>query len=106
MFKIFKKTVLAGLGLQTRANEVFEGWIKEGERNQRKETVWIKDLIARLEKDAGSVDQKIGELYHKALSLIDLPSREELNRLSKKVDDLMARFEHTQRVQSPPERRG
>lgn len=100
MFKVLKKVVLAGLGFQARANEVVEAWIKEGERNQRKEAKWVKDLMARLEKDAESIDQKMGDLYKKALSLIDLPSRDELNRLSKKVDDLVSRFEQGPRAKS------
>lgn len=98
MFKLLKKVVLAGLGLQARANEMVDDWIKEGERNQRKEAKWVKDLMDRLEKDTASFDQKANDLYKKALSLIDLPSREEINRLSKKVDDLISRFEQTQRV--------
>jgi polyhydroxyalkanoate synthesis regulator phasin len=101
MFKIFKKAILAGLGFQALANETVQAWIKEGERNQRKEAVWVKELMARLEKDTESADQKIKELYKKACSLVNLPSREELDRLSKKVDDLVARYEHTQRAQSP-----
>ncbi len=98
MFDFLKKVVLAGLGLQARANEMVDDWIKEGERNQRKEAKWVKDLMDRLEKDTASFDQKAKDLYKKALSLIDLPSREEMNRLSKKVDDLISRFEQTQRV--------
>ena len=98
MFNLVKKVVLAGLGLQARANEIVEEWIKEGERNQRKEAKWVKDLMARLEKDVEPVDQKIGDLYKKALSLIDLPSREELNRLSKKVDEVISRFEQAQKA--------
>ncbi len=98
MFKLLKKVVLAGLGLQARANEMVDDWIKEGERNQRKEAKWVKDLMDRLEKDTASFDQKANDLYKKALSLIDLPSREEINRLSKKVDDLISRFEQTQRA--------
>jgi len=98
MFELLKKVVLAGLGLQARANEIVDDWIKEGERNQRKEAKWVKDLMARLENDAASFDQKAHDLYKKALSLVDLPSREEMNRLSKKMDDLISRFEQTQRA--------
>jgi polyhydroxyalkanoate synthesis regulator phasin len=98
MFKFLKKAVLAGLGLQARVNEIVEDWVKEGERNQRKEAKWVKDLMAQLEKDAASFDQKANDLYKKVLSLIDLPSREEMSKLSKKVDDLISRFEHTQRA--------
>lgn len=98
MFKFSKKMVLAGLGLQARINEIVEDWVKEGERNQRKEAKWVKDLMARLEKDVASFDQKAHDLYKKALSLVDLPSREEMNRLSKKVDDLISRLEQTQRA--------
>ena len=98
MFNLFKKMVLAGLGLQARANEIVEEWVKEGERNQRKEAKWVKNLLARLEKDAVSFDQKIGEVCKKATSLIDLPSKEELNRLAKRVDDLISRFEQAQRA--------
>ncbi|GEM_PF-1905484 len=98
MFKFSKKMVLAGLGLQARINEIVEDWVKEGERNQRKEAKWVKDLMARLEKDTASFDQKANDLYKKALSLINLPSREEMNRLSKKVDDLISRFEQAQRA--------
>ena len=98
MYKLFKKLALAGLGLQARANEILEEWVKEGERNQRKEAKWVKDLLARLEKDAISLDQKIGNVCKKAVSLIDLPSREELNRLAKRVDDLISRFEQAQRA--------
>jgi polyhydroxyalkanoate synthesis regulator phasin len=98
MFELLKKTVLAGLGLQACANEIVDGWIKEGERSQRKEAKWVKDLMARLEKDAASFDQKASDLYKKALSLVDLPTRDEINRLSKKVDDLITRFDQAQRV--------
>jgi polyhydroxyalkanoate synthesis regulator phasin len=98
MFKLFKKVVLAGLGLQARANEVVNDWIKEGERNQSKEARWVKGLMDRLETEAASFDQKANDLYKKALSLVNLPSREEMNRLSKKVDDFISRFEQTQRA--------
>jgi polyhydroxyalkanoate synthesis regulator phasin len=98
MFNLFKKVVLAGLGLQAQINERLDHWVKEGECNQRKEAKWVKDMLDRLERDTASFDQKANDLYKKALSLIDLPSREEMNRLSRKVDDLISRFEQTPRA--------
>jgi polyhydroxyalkanoate synthesis regulator phasin len=96
MFRIVKKITLAGLGLQARANEIVDEWVKEGERNQRKEAKWVKDVLARLEKDTVSLDEKLSKACKKTLSVIDLASREELTRLSKKVDDLISHLEQTQ----------
>lgn len=98
MFGILKKAVLAGLGLQARANEIVDEWIEKGKGNQRKEAVKIKTFLDRLEQDAQSLERTAGELCGKVLSFADLASREEMNKLSKKVDDLSNRFERTQKA--------
>lgn len=101
MFKILRKAAMVGLGLQARANQVIDEWVKEGEHNQRKEAKWVKDLLDRLEREAEPLDEKLNQVYKKALSLFDIPTREDFNRLSKKVDELLSRLE-----QAPGTKRG
>lgn len=95
MFDLFKRIVLAGLGLQARANQIVDEWVQEGQRNQRREAKWVRDILGRLEKDTAALDRKVGQVIGKVTSLVDMPSREELNQLSRKVDDLVSRFERT-----------
>ncbi len=93
MFDLFKKAVLAGLGLQARANQVVEEWVQEGERSQRKEAKWARDMLGRLEKDSATLDRKFGEVVGRLTSLIDVPTRDELAELSRKVDEIVSRMD-------------
>ncbi len=92
MVEGFVKLLYAGLGAismtRQRAEEIFEDLVARGEAEKEHRSKFVQDLVDTAEKTRGDVKEFVAEQVQKAVAGMNLPTREDLARLEKKLDEL------------------
>ncbi len=92
IFDVVRKALLAGIGVQEKVKELVDELIKKGELSEAEGAKLVKEWTERAEKSTEGLRQSITELVNSTLERLKLPSREEIERLEKKVDMLAERL--------------
>lgn len=92
MFDLFKKGVLMGLGAVTitkeKAEQIVDELVKKGELAKDKRPQAVQDLLKKVEEQEKALFDKITAEVNKALAKLDIPTKEDLKKLEKKIDEL------------------
>ncbi|MDA8168316.1 MAG: phasin family protein [Nitrospiraceae bacterium] len=86
-----RKALLAGVGIQERIRESIDDLVKKGELSQTQGAKIVKDWTEAAEKSTAEVNKTISELLEKALQKMNLPARDDVETLSKRVQSLSIR---------------
>jgi poly(hydroxyalkanoate) granule-associated protein len=92
IFDVVRKALLAGIGVQEKVKELVDELIKKGELSEAEGAKLVKEWTEKAEKSTEGLRQSITELINSTLERLKLPSREEIERLEKKVDMLAERL--------------
>jgi poly(hydroxyalkanoate) granule-associated protein len=92
IFDVVRKALLAGIGVQEKVKELVDELIKKGELSEAEGAKLVKEWTEKAEKSTEGLRQSITELINSTLERLKLPSREEIERLEKKVDMLSERL--------------
>jgi len=97
MFKLGRKTFLAGLGMlsltKERANEIAQELIKKGELSQSESKEFVIDLLDKAEKEKDKLLEKIRPEIEKSLEKMNFASKKYLDNLEKKIDELREKID-------------
>lgn len=85
---IVKKALLAGLGVQEAVRNFVDDLVKKGELNDAEAAKLLKEWMSKAEESARDLEQKVNERINKTLGLMNLPSRDDITRLEKQIDNL------------------
>ncbi|HDK26786.1 MAG TPA: hypothetical protein ENG48_06850 [Candidatus Atribacteria bacterium] len=92
MFRLGRKMFLAGLGLASltkeRANEIAQELIEKGELSQTESKEFVMDLMDKAEKEKDKLLEKIKPEINRYLEKMNFASKEYVDKLEKKIDDL------------------
>ncbi|MBI3059152.1 MAG: phasin family protein [Deltaproteobacteria bacterium] len=88
VFDIAKRALLAGLGVQESVKNFIDDLVKKGELNDAEAAKLLKDWMNRAEESARDLEQKVNERVNKTLGLMNLPSRDDITRLEKQIENL------------------
>ena len=88
VFDIAKRAPLAGLGVQESVKNFIDDLVKKGELNDAEAAKLLKDWMNRAEESARDLEQKVNERVNKTLGLMNLPSRDDITRLEKQIENL------------------
>jgi len=101
MLELLRKAALAGLGVVTlkeeKVREIVNDLIEQGELSKEEGNFFVKELRERLEKNKGDLEKKLSEILKRTLDKMNLPTKEELNRLEEAQKDLLSRIERLER---------
>ncbi len=89
---IIKKAMLAGLGAQERAKEFVDELVKKGELSQSDGASLVKEWTSKAEESRKDIDQKVKDTIAAALEKLNIPTRDDLAGLEKKLQGLSARL--------------
>ena len=89
---IIKKAMLAGLGAQERAKEFVDELVKKGELSQSDGANLVKEWTSKAEESRKDFDQKVKDTIATAFEKMNIPTRDDLAGLEKKVQALSARI--------------
>ncbi len=90
--EIIKKAMLAGLGAQEKAKEFVEELVKAGELSKSEASTLVKEWTSKAEESTKEFDKRVKETVANVLEKLSIPTREDMEKLEKKVQALNARL--------------
>jgi len=90
--EVIKKAMLVGLGAQEKAKEFVEELVKAGELSKSEGSNLVKEWTAKAEESTKEFDKRVKETVANVLEKLSIPSREDMEKLEKKVQTLNARL--------------
>ncbi|MFQ5903141.1 MAG: phasin family protein [Candidatus Binatia bacterium] len=92
---VVKKALLAGLGVQEAVKNFVDDLVKKGELNDAEAAKLLKDWMNKAEERARDLEQTVNERVNKTLGLMNLPSRDDIARLEKQIENLSKLLKET-----------
>lgn len=93
MFTLIKKAVLAGLGIEAQGREKFEELVRRGEQSETTCAKAVKEFMTEAEKNAKKLGEKGRKVADRILESAPIPTKSDLARLEKKIQELASRME-------------
>jgi polyhydroxyalkanoate synthesis regulator phasin len=90
--EVIKKAMLVGLGAQEKAKEFVEELVKAGELSKSEASTLVKEWTSKAEESTKEFDKRVKETVAGVLEKLNIPSREDMEKLEKKVQALNARL--------------
>jgi polyhydroxyalkanoate synthesis regulator phasin len=89
---IIKKAMLAGLGAQEKARELVDELVKAGELSKNEAATLVKEWTSKAEESTKDLDLKLKDTIAGALERLNIPTRDDLEKLEKKIQGISARL--------------
>jgi polyhydroxyalkanoate synthesis regulator phasin len=90
--EVIKKAMLAGLGAQEKAREFVDELVKAGELSKNEGATLVKEWVSKAEESTKDMDHKVKDAIAAAFEKLNIPTRDDLANLEKKVQGLSARL--------------
>ncbi len=91
MYDMVRKALLAGLGMQEKVKEFVDDLVKKGELNEREGAKLMKEWMERAKSSTDDMGRMASDGLGAAFDKMNLASRDEMNALSRKVQQLSVR---------------
>jgi len=90
--EVIKKALLAGLGAQEKAKEFIDELVKAGELSKNEGATLVKEWAAKAEESSKDMDNKLKDTVAAVFDKLNIPSRDDLEKVEKKLQALSARL--------------
>jgi polyhydroxyalkanoate synthesis regulator phasin len=95
MFETIDKLFLAGLGAlsmtRERAEKIFDEYVDRGKAESKNRSGFIKDMMDNADKTRKSLEKLISEQINETLGKLKLATKEDIQCIEKKLDQLLSR---------------
>ncbi|UCE49897.1 MAG: phasin family protein [Phycisphaerales bacterium] len=95
MFETLDKMMLAGLGAismtRERADKIFDEYVSRGKLEKESRTGFVKAMMDAVDKNRAELEKLIGKQVKETMANLNLPTREDIQRLEQKIDELSSR---------------
>ncbi len=92
MSDFIKKSMLVGMGLvamtREKIEEVIDALVKKGELSEKEGKEMVDDLVEKSKSVKKDLEEKVEKIVTDILKKLNIPTREELTELKKKIDKL------------------
>ena len=89
---VIKKAMLAGLGAQEKAKEFVDELVKAGDLSKSEGATLVKEWASKAEESTKDIDLKIKDAIGGAFEKLNIPNRDDLEKLEKKIQGISARL--------------
>jgi polyhydroxyalkanoate synthesis regulator phasin len=89
--EIVHKALMAGLGVPEKMKEMIDDLVKKGELSEFQGAKLVKEWSDKASKTGEDVTKNITNFIDKTLEKMNIPTREEVEKLEKKITALSAR---------------
>lgn len=90
--EVIKKAMLAGLGAQEKAREFVDELVKAGELSKSEGATLVKEWVSKAQESTKDMDHKVKDAISAAFEKLNIPTRDDLEKLDKKFQGLSARI--------------
>lgn len=99
MFDFVKNMLLAGLGAQEKIKESIDELVKRGELSESQGAKVIKEWTEKADRSTSEIRGDISEIIPKTLEKMNIPTKEDIENLERKIQILSARIEIIEKTQ-------
>lgn len=86
-----QKLLMAGLGMQEKVKEFIDELVKKGELSETQGAKIVKEWSKSAGKTKEEFDKNLVDLINKALEKVNIPTKDEMDELKKKLQSLSVR---------------
>lgn len=94
MFETIDKMLLASLGAvsmtRERAEKIFDDYVAKGKAEKEAKTGFVKDMMDAADKTRTEFETMINKQVNEAMKNLNLAKTDDLARIEKKIDQLLA----------------
>lgn len=105
IFDGFKSAVLAGLGVMEKGKEFIDELVMKGEASESEGAKIVKDISEKAEKGSDDFTKSISDLVTKTLEKMNLPTRDDIASLDRRVKTLNTKIRKLEGAQEKPEQK-
>ena len=95
MFETLDKMMLAGLGAlsmtRERAEKIFDEYVERGQAEKDSRSGFVKEVMESADKTRTELEDMISKRVGEAVGKLALASREDIQRLEDKLDQVLSR---------------
>ena len=89
--EIIHKTLMAGLGVPEKINEVVDELVKKGELSESQGAKLVRECTEKVSRTGDEINKTVSDLINKALEKMNIPTRDEVDKLNKKITTLSSK---------------
>lgn len=89
---IIHKTLMAGLGVPEKINEVVDELIKKGELSESQGANLVRECTEKVSSTGDEINRTVSALIDRALEKMNIPTRDEIDKLNKKITTLSTKL--------------
>ena len=91
-FDVVRNAMLAGFGIQEKVKEFIDELVKKGELSESQGAKLFKEWTEKAGKTSDQLSKNISELVTKALEKMNLPTKDDIEKLNKEIQSLSDRI--------------
>lgn len=103
LFEATRRALLAGVGIQAKVKELIDELVKKGELSETQGAKLIKEWSDKADKTGKDLSKSIADLIDKTLEKMNIPTRDEVERLNMKVQSLSTRLKKLEEAKGTEE---
>ncbi|TNF54821.1 hypothetical protein EP227_03675 [bacterium] len=92
LFESIRRALMAGLGVQEKVKELVDELVKKGELSETQGAQLVKEWTDKVGKSGDNFGQSITDIINKTLEKMNIPTREEIERIDKKLLSISSRL--------------
>lgn len=89
---VVRNAMLAGFGIQEKVKEFIDELVKKGELSESQGAKLLKEWTEKAGKTSDQLSKNISELVTKALEKMNLPTKDDIEKLNKEIQSLSDRI--------------
>lgn len=91
-FDVVRNAMLAGFGIQEKVKEFIDELVKKGELSESHGAKLLKEWTEKAGKTSEQLSKNISELVTKTLEKMNLPTKDDIEKLNKEIQSLSDRI--------------
>jgi len=91
IYEIVRQAMLAGLGVQDKMKELVDDLVNKGDISEREGAKLVKEFMDKAKNSSTDFRDKVNETRRKSYEKADIATKEEHDKLARKVQQLTVR---------------
>ncbi|GAB4390413.1 MAG: accessory factor UbiK family protein [Thermodesulfovibrionales bacterium] len=92
LFDPLRKALLAGFGVQEKVKEFIEDLVKKGELSESEGAKLVREWTEKADQSGKELNKTVSDVIVKTMEKLNLPTKDDIERLDKKVQNLSTRM--------------
>ncbi len=91
VFDVVRNAIMAGFGVQEKVKEFIDELVKKGELSESQGAKLVKEWTEKADKSTSELSKSMSELVSKTLEKMNIPTKDDMEKLNKKIQSLSTR---------------